>query len=151
MAEKTITFPASSYRDNVMGDYVKKEKSHPRDADIHELLLRIVKTSRLTPQSPTIDTNQITDAVSKAVAEAIENNLKNLPTSVYNQEKSGTEKGNAFDAFDESKSLSRLAESMTVQRGNSTSNFEDLGGINTSKKDSKETQSTIDLLTNLDD
>lgn len=131
-----------------MGDYVKRP--HPRDKDIHALLQRLVKNTTNHPQ-PTaqtinIDTASIADAVSKAV----ENNLKNIQIPVYNLERSSN--GEAVnDAFDEGKSLAKLADSMIVQRGNSQSNFEDLGGVNTSKKDSKETQSTIDLLKNLED
>lgn len=133
-----------------MGDYVKKPSIHPRDRDLHALLQRLVKnTAPQTPQPPqpaTIDTASIVDAVSKA----IENNLKNVQLPVYNLEK-GSSDNLATDSFDDSKSLAKLADSMIVQRGNSQSNFDDLGGVNTSKKDSKETQNTIDLLKNLED
>lgn len=143
-----------------MGDYVKRDKQHPRDGDIHALLMRLIKnTQNSAPTAPVnqpnIDPEQLADIVSKAVAGSIENNLKNLSTSVYNQEKglntTDSRRKSYEDEFDASQAMSRLADSMTVQRGNSTSNFEGLGGTNTTKKDAEETQSTIDLLKDLDD
>ena len=52
------------------------------------------------------------------------------------------------DNFDNSKTLERLADSMVTQGGNNESNFGDLGKIQTTKKD---VQSTIDLLTDIDE
>ena len=42
------------------------------------------------------------------------------------------------------------AKSMTVQRGNSSSNFDDLGSVEETKKDKEEVDQTIDLLKGLD-
>ena len=85
------------------------------------------------------------EAIAAAVAQAI----GPLQTKVV------TVRGNSgqelSDDFDSTKSLEALAESMTVQRGNSESNFENLGGTKETKKDKEEVDRTIDLLTNLDD
>ena len=139
-----------------MGDYVKRTV-HPRDKDLHALLTRLVRNTHTVPQpSPVtpvvqIDTNQIAEAVAKVVGDLVENNLKNVQVPVYNSRSESNEGIVSGESYDESKSLAKLAESMLVQRGKSQSNFEGLGGENTSKKDSNETQSTIDLLKNLDD
>ena len=62
-----------------------------------------------------------------------------------------TNSGEEFvDTFDNEKSLESLAKSMTVQRGDNKSNFDDLGGIKETKKDKKQVDSTIDLLKGLD-
>lgn len=58
------------------------------------------------------------------------------------------------DEFDNSKTLEQLANSMIVQRNKNESNFDNLGNehhTKTSKKEKKEVQKTIDLLSNLDD
>jgi hypothetical protein len=55
------------------------------------------------------------------------------------------------DTFDDKKSMEALADSMVVQRGKRESNFEDLGGIKETKKNQKEVDKTIDILSNLDD
>lgn len=140
-----------------MGDYVKKQKSvHPRDNDLQALLQRLVRNTHVPPQPPpvqqiNIDATQIANVVAQSLStivnNAVENNLKNIQVPMYNCEKGS----NKEDSYDSSKSLEKLAESMLVQRSNSQSNFDDLGGVNISKKDSKETQNTIDLLKNLDD
>lgn len=136
-----------------MGNYVKKFNTiHPRDKDIHALLQRLVRNTNQPQQTNVqIDASQIANVVAQVVSGVVENNLKNVqqnvPKQVYNLESGSSD----TETYDESKSLAKLAESMLVQRGNSQSNFEDLGGVNTTKKDSKETQSTIDLLKNLDD
>lgn len=136
-----------------MGNYVKKLNTiHPRDKDIHALLQRLVRNTNQPQQTNVqIDASQIANVVAQVVSGVVENNLKNvqqnIPKQVYNLESGSSDSA----AYDESKSLAKLAEAMLVQRGDSQSNFEDLGGVNTTKKDSKETQSTIDLLKNLDD
>ena len=57
----------------------------------------------------------------------------------------------AIDEFDNTDSLSKLAEGMVVQRGDQSSNFDDLGGVKETKKDAKSTNNTIDLLSDLED
>ncbi|TRZ80211.1 hypothetical protein D4R86_04740 [bacterium] len=79
-------------------------------------------------------------ALAKAVAEA----LGKMPGR-------GIVNGEEYeDDFSNAKSLDKLADSMTVQRGNSEANFDDLGGVKETKKDVKEVNKTIDLLRGLD-
>ena len=99
-------------------------------------------------QSPQLNTDQIAEVVAKAVGTIIENNLKNIHIPLYNIDGSY---GKPIDSYDNSASLEKLAESMLVQRGKNESNFDNLGNVNTSKKDVKETKETIDLLANLED
>ena len=81
------------------------------------------------------------DAIANAVVKAIGNKM---PVSMH-----GTD-GRAVreDDFDSSKTLERLADTMSVQGTSSESNFEDLGKI---KKTKKDVQSTIDLLSDIDE
>lgn len=139
-----------------MGDYVKKPSQqvvHPRDKDLQLLLQRLVRNTTPNPQpvQQVIDTAEMANVIAQAVGHVVENNLKNAQTPVYNLGNGSNESDSTKGTYDESKSLAKLAESMLVQRGNNKSNFDDLGGVNISKKDSKETQSTIDLLKNLND
>jgi hypothetical protein len=55
------------------------------------------------------------------------------------------------DSFDDTFSMDQLAQSMVVQRGDKSSNFEDLGGVKKTKQDNKKTNNTIDLLSDLED
>lgn len=61
-----------------------------------------------------------------------------------------TEGGEVYDGFDDTKSLDQLAKAMTVERGNNQSNFDNLGNVKKTERDSKETQDKIDLLKGLD-
>ena len=58
--------------------------------------------------------------------------------------------GELVDTFDNERSLERLAESMVVQRGNASSNFEDLGKTKETKKNIKDTDAVRDILKGLD-
>jgi len=55
------------------------------------------------------------------------------------------------DEFDDTSSMDQLAKTMTIQRGDKSSNFDDLGGVKETKKDNDQTNNTIDLLTDLED
>lgn len=55
------------------------------------------------------------------------------------------------DNFNDEASLEKLAQSMTVQRGNSESNFEDLGKVKKTKKDEKKVSEIRELLSKLGD
>ena len=87
-----------------------------------------------------VDVNEIAAAVVKAIG-------KISPITVH-QGQGSAEKKN--DGFDDSKTLERLADTMAVQKGNSESNFENLGRVKTTKKDKKDVQNTIDLLKDID-
>jgi len=111
----------------------KKESEPGRPIVRHE----VVKETHTEHQN--IDVG----ALAQAVAEA----LGKMPGSTVYRSDNGDE---IEDNFDNAKSLDKLADSMTVQRGNSEANFDDLGGVEETKKDVKEVNKTIDLLRGLD-
>jgi len=55
------------------------------------------------------------------------------------------------DDFNDTSSLDHLAKTMVIQRGEKSSNFDDLGGVKETTKDNKQTNNTIDLLSGLED
>ena len=96
----------------------------------------VVRHEVVTETSKDIDVNAIAQAVAKA--------LGKMPGRAIS---SGVE---YEDDFSNSNSLEKLADSMIVQRGTNKSNFDELGGTQENKKDSKEVDKTIDLLKGLD-
>jgi hypothetical protein len=89
-----------------------------------------------TVQNVNVDTNAIADAVIKAIA-------NKMPHGNFTVEKT-------VDSFDNSESLKRLADAMSVQ-GKGESNLEGLGNVKEVKRDKKETDKAIDLLSKLGD
>lgn len=89
-----------------------------------------------------VDVNAIAAAVVKAIGDK-------MPTVMHGRSVSPV--SNINDGFDTSKTLERLADSMSVHGADSESNFGDLGKVKTTKKDGKSVQSTIDLLSNIDE
>ena len=89
---------------------------------------------------PIVDVN----AIANAVIDAINRKLPNIVVRDSKEVK-------PVEVFDESSSMQKLAEAMTVQRGSSESNFEDLGNEKKTVKDKKEVDKTIDLLSNMGD
>jgi len=88
------------------------------------------------------------DAIANAVIKAINDKMPVVRHGgATMQDGSGAR---VVDDFDNSKTLERLADNMTVQGGDSESNFEDLGKVKINKKDQKDVQSTIDLLSDID-
>ncbi len=53
------------------------------------------------------------------------------------------------DDFDNSKTLSKIAEQMIVERGTNHSNLDNIGNIVETRKNNNDVQNTIDLLKNL--
>jgi hypothetical protein len=88
----------------------------------------------------TVDTN----AIANAVIAAITSKIPHIVVREGNKEVT-------TDTFDNSNSMNKLADSMTVQRGNSEANFNDLGKVKENVKDKKEVDKTIDLLSNIGD
>jgi len=131
-----------------MGNYSNVKRSDGKD--MMTMIERLLRNQPHVVQQHApvinIDANHIANTVSQVVADS----LKNLPKVVYNNSNGAPEQRSVWQEED-TKSLEKLAESMTVQRGNSQSNFEDLGGVNKTKKDEKEVKNTIDLLKGLDD
>ena len=113
----------------------KKEPQPGRPIVRHE----VIKETKTTEQKE-VDI----DAIAKAVAEAI----GKMPGRTVIKTDSGED---IEDDFSDEASLDKLADSMTVQRGKSDANFEDLGGVQENKKDSKDVDKAIDLLKGLDD
>lgn len=86
------------------------------------------------------------EALANAVAQAI--NIQ-LPKNISQGGISSST--NIDDSFDDSKTINKLAEQMLVERGDSKANFDNLGNVKTTKRDQKEVDSTIDLLSKLND
>lgn len=117
-------------------DYVKRP--YRREPVSTERIIEKVVEKKIEPVQQPIDVN--------ALANALAQIIKTMPIS------SGQMVINTEDAvFDNTKTLERLANSMTVQRGKSESNFDNLGNEHQTKRDKEETAKTIDLLSNLSD
>ena len=86
-----------------------------------------------------VDVDAIANAVVKAFGNKIPFGMSQGP---------GKQLG---DGFDDSKTLERLADTMVIQKGDSESNFSDLGKVKENKKDQKDVQKTIDLLSDIDE
>lgn len=84
-----------------------------------------------------VDVNAIADAVVKAIGNKI--TVGQIPSTVEKNE----------EEFDTSESMSKLADAMVYNRDQNESNLEGLGKIKETKKDKKETDKTIDLLSKL--
>ena len=91
-----------------------------------------------TEKEVKIDVN----AIASAVVKAIGNKLPSVAQGSGQQAK---------DDFDDSRTLERLADSMSTQQGQNESNFEGLGKVKKTKKDQKDVQKTIDILSDIDE
>ena len=100
----------------------------------------IVKETVVVEKESTVDV----DSIAAKVVEALGNKLSKIQVETVHGNKKTSD-------FDDSNTMEQLAKSMTVQRGDSSSNFEDLGHVAETKKDSKEVDGTIDLLSGLQD
>jgi hypothetical protein len=98
---------------------------------------------KVVEKEPQVDVNAIANAVVKAIG-------NKMPVVMHGGGSAGTG-ATVQDGFDNSKTLERLADSMSVHGSDSESNFGDLGKVKTTKKDEKDVQSTIDLLSNIDE
>ena len=94
-------------------------------------------------QNSNVDLNALADLIANKVSQGIEIPQNN---GIIHRDSAKEE-----NAFDDSSSMDALAKTMVVQRGDKSSNFENLGGINKTKKDNDKTNSTIDLLSDLED
>ena len=98
------------------------------------------------PQQNNIDLNALADLIANKVSGSIE--LPQQNGIIY---RGYSPDGEPVNAFDDTSSMDALAKSMVVQRGEKSSNFEDLGGVKETKKDNNQTNNTIDLLSDLED
>ena len=99
----------------------------------------VIKQEAQNITSANVDTNAIADAVIKAI-------VNKMPVGGFVT--GGVEK---VDNFDDSESLKRLADAMSNQEGSSGSNLEGLGKTKEVKKDQKEVDKAIDMLSQLGD
>ena len=115
-----------------MSRYVEKVGGHIQKTHVVE---------RVIEKAQEIDFAKLANAV----AQAIEGKFGKQAgeTSITRAEKP--------DTFDSTKTMEKIANSMLVQRGKNEANFDDLGNVKETKKDIKETNATIDLLSNLTD
>lgn len=93
-----------------------------------------------------VDLNALADLIANKVSQGIE--IPKQSGIIY---RDFSPDGKPIDAFDDTSSMDALAKSMVVQRGDKSSNFEDLGGVKETKKDNNQTDNTIDLLSDLED
>ena len=93
----------------------------------------------------------VSDEQVAAIAKAVASAIGDKPTNVIYTSGPGDVGNTQADIESSQKSLAQIADSMTVQRGEKDSNFEDLGNIKTTKKNAKDLKNTIDLLSNMDD
>lgn len=119
-----------------MSNYIKRPFERVKTERVIE---RIVEKPEKEPEKEAFDIGTLAEAVAKAIS------LK-LPS--YQE---GSDAKSMGDSFDESNTMNRLADQMIVERGGNKSNFENLGNIKTTKKDQKDVDNTIDLLSGLDD
>ena len=122
-----------------MPNYIKKPEP-ARFIKKERIVEKVVKNPVAKPEG--LDINALANAVANAIC-------LNIPQQVVQVGR--TEKEKSKDAFDNSKTMSRLADQMLVQRGVSKANFDDLGSVKKTKKDQKDVDNTIDLLRNLND
>jgi len=115
-----------------MADYRKKSNG-----------LQSNGTNDSTIPNGNIDINELANLIANKVAQT-----KGLSSNscIINRDSSAEN-----EEFDDTNSMDQLAQSMVVQRGNKSSNFDGLGGVKETKKDKKQTDNTIDLLSDLED
>ena len=101
------------------------------------------------PKELKVEKSEILDisAIANAVAIAISANMPKQQAQVVYADVNGK----IPDTFDNSNTMSRLADQMLVERGNSKANFKNLGNIQKTKKDQKDVDDTINLLSRLND
>lgn len=130
-----------------MGNYIKREKS-PVGGEIH-------KSQEIRVVEKVVEKDVDISVLAEAMAEAL---LNHLPQGVQAQPSISQTLNNSQissptgDTFDSSKTLESLAKSMLVSRNETESNMGDMGK-NTiiTKNDNKNTNNTINLLSDLDD
>lgn len=118
-----------------MGDYVQGKRPEPGRHSV-ETRVEIIKERESSKD------NKLDDDSIKAIANAV--------ISAIGDKRSVNNSAISNDDFNDSESLSKLADAMIVQRGNSRSNFEDLGSIKTTKREGDGVNKTIDILSDLD-
>ena len=143
--EQPVTKNENSIRKIKIGNYIKKEYSG-----------QVNKTNDVRIVEKVVEKDVDIATLAEAMAKAL---LNHFPQGVQGQQgqyQSFKNKPNKpsddFDDFDDSKTLEGLAKSMLVSRNETESNMGDMSRHTVeTKRDDKETNGTIDLLSNLDD
>jgi len=100
---------------------------------------RIVEKPKET-EKEALDINALANAIAKVINVSIPQGTGNAGQTVTKE----------IDSFDNSKTMERLATQMLVERGENSTNFEELGNVKETKRDQKDVDDTIDLLSKLD-
>jgi hypothetical protein len=87
------------------------------------------------------------ESMEKIIQEAFERNIDKISNRSYGGSTNNIDK---VDDFDDSNSLKKLADAMTVQRNEKKSNIKDIGNVEYSEKDKDKLEKTRDLLKGLD-
>ncbi|MFA7219229.1 MAG: hypothetical protein WC119_01835 [Synergistaceae bacterium] len=122
-----------------MTSYVKRPE--PVSISRKETIIERIIEKPVEEKQSALDIQALANAVAQAINISLpkQNNIINVDGTINN-----------IDTFDESKTMGRLAEQMLVQRGESKANFNDLGNVKTTKRDQKDIDNTIDLISQLD-
>jgi hypothetical protein len=123
-----------------MPNYIKKPEPG-RNISKQTIIEKVVEKPREGSSIP-LDIGALANAVAQAIG-------KNMPKNTQIIHTYGD--GADIDTFDNSGTMDKLAEQMLIERGDSKSNFYDLGNIKETKRDQKDVDDTIDLLSNLND
>lgn len=100
-------------------------------------------TKPSSKEEPKVNLNIDTNAIADAIIKAVGNKLPSVVVPV-------SQTGKDIDDFDNSASLDKLADAMTIPKENS-GKVDGIGIIKETKKDEKEIKDTIDILSNLGD
>lgn len=101
-------------------------------------------------QPPQVQQNIDVSAIANAVAVAVTANISKNMSGLSGGQTVGSGESEEF-VFDDSRIMEKLADNMIVDRGNNDSNFSGLGNTEITERDQSEVDSTIDLLSDLDD
>jgi hypothetical protein len=141
LAKTAKTFSIAQDRNNVMGNYIKRE---PIGGEIYKSQeIRVVE--KIVEKD--VDIAILAEAMAKAL-------LIHFPLGMNGQQRNGEtlKDSHIGDTFNDSKTLESLAKSMLVSRNETESNMGSMDkNIVITKNDNKETDNTIDLLSGLED
>ena len=131
---------AWSFIEVIMPDYIDGQDILSKRPEPGRLLKPEPIIIKETPrEEPKLDANAIIEAVIKGVT-------AKMPKFVAGQSSSIP----TYDDFDNSSSLDKLADAMAVSKKNE-GKVDGIGIIKETKRDSKEINATVDLLSNLGD
>ena len=120
-----------------MSSYIKRPEPG-RFTRRETIVEKIIEKPKEETQKGSIDIGDLANAI----AQAINIKMPQVNGMVGNAQ--------VDDSFDNSKTMQRLATQMLVQRGNNEANFDNLGNVKETKRNQKDVDDTIDLLSQLD-